>query len=172
MTDFTNREIKNCALASKILNEESPRFPEVQLLQFIGEGFEGDQLVSLMKMKGILDDDVSYRSAGRYCLNICDIRYLTIMRSLLFYYTHMFRCRTCITMLDQITGDVTEIIEPSDPVTLEDVEAMLSGLKTKYSAGKKVPALALMGSMPPGCPTDLYAKIISITCDTYSKVDK
>jgi len=118
--------------------------PFLSLLQFVGRGFEGDHLLTLMQQQMISSSsDLEIRCDGR--------------------------CRTCTTLLDEATGDATEIIEPSEPVSAANVDSMLKMLQEKYST-RKAKSVAAMGSMPPGCPPDLYAKIISSTCDEGSKV--
>ena len=41
---------------------------------------------------------------------------------------------------------------------------------TDHRSGTHAGGVAVMGSMPPGCPPDLYASIISKSCDQHSKV--
>ena len=168
---------QNAQLAASIMSKASPRLPTCSLVQFIGQGFEGDQLLSLQDNKGMLTIGTTIRSAGR--------------------------CRTCFTLLDQASDEATEIIEPSETVSEMDVENLLETLKYKYRK-EKAPGIAIMGrcvtikshtlqktylsfsftlylysilyyyisshSMPPGCSTDLYAQIIGISCNSWSKV--
>ena len=46
---------------------------------------------------------------------------------------------------------------------------MLLSLEEKF-ANDKVGGVAVMGSMPPGCPVDLYSKILGRVCDSETKV--
>jgi len=67
--------------------------PIPDLLQFIGNGNEGDALLSLMEetLKG------SYGNSP-------------------FTIRTNARCRTCVTLIDSTSGDATEIIEPSQTI--------------------------------------------------------
>jgi tagatose 6-phosphate kinase len=137
---------QNAAAAGNILADGLPGFSRPQLLQFVGRGFEGDQLIQLMSCARITtaeSADLNIRYDGR--------------------------CRTCVTLLDADAGDATEIIEPSDPVSAPDVKALLDTLQARYKQ-QPVSAMALMGSMPPGCPSDLYAQIVKAACNGSSKV--
>jgi len=100
------------------------------LLQILGQGFEGDALMSLLHTK--TDSFLSIRTKAT--------------------------CRVCITLLN---GDEsTEIIEPSENVLPNEIESLLSSIQTEY-LNTKAPSIAIMGSMPKGCPSNLYASIIS-----------
>lgn len=59
-------------------------------------------------------------------------------------------------VLDRATGIVTEINEKGQPVTAEQVAAMVA--QCVDWAGRSS-FLVLTGSLPPGCPDDLYAQI-------------
>lgn len=67
------------------------------------------------------------------------------------------RVRTNIKLLDESTGQVTEINESGVPVTQETQEKMLD-LIAKHAALSDF--LVLTGSLPPGCPNDFYRKAI------------
>lgn len=73
-------------------------------------------------------------------------------------------CRTCITLVSE--KSTTEIIEPSGRIAEEEMVALLS----KVSSVGKVGGLAIMGSMPPGCPDSTYSSIVSEACDRGSRV--
>lgn len=73
-------------------------------------------------------------------------------------------CRTCITLVSE--KSTTEIIEPSGKIEEEEMVALLS----KVSSVGKVGGLAIMGSMPPGCPDSTYPSIVSVACDRGSRV--
>ena len=47
---------QNVAIAANIISKSNPSsFSPPELLQFVGKGFEGDQLIGLMQEKGIVD---------------------------------------------------------------------------------------------------------------------
>ena len=57
--------------------------------------------------------------------------------------------------------------EPSGKITPAEIDRLLLLLA---GTSNRVGGLAIMGSMPPGCPSDLYASVIKLTCDSQSKV--
>ena len=79
------------------------------------------------------------------------------------------QCRTCISLVDSSSAETTEIIEPSEAVSPEEVAVLLKSLSAAYKDSKAGGA-AVMGSMPPGCRAQLYADIIRATSDAQSKV--
>lgn len=109
---------QNAQLAASIMAKSSPRLPATNLVQFVGSGYEGDQLLSLQGARKILTPETTIRSAGR--------------------------CRTCFTLLDQASADATEIIEPSEPVSKSDVDNLLKALGDMY-AFEKAAGIAIMG---------------------------
>ena len=143
-----------------------------QLLQFLGSGAEGDALAHLLATRAQVDTKYSIRSRST--------------------------CRTCLTILEEGSSNAaaaTEIIEPSGVITEDEVSEMYAVVSDNYlslqsssaaadeSTGVSLPpsssssvestavqGLAIMGSMPPGCPGDLYSNLIALTCDDSSKV--
>lgn len=117
------------------------------LLQFLGSGYEGDALGSLLEAKtGIkLDssDSFSIRTKAR--------------------------CRTCITLIDMKNEEATEIIEPSESIESSELELLMNKVTQEYS-NDKVDGLVIMGSSPPGCPDNLYSQIMSVTCSANTKI--
>ncbi len=67
------------------------------------------------------------------------------------------RVRTNIKMLDESTGQVTEINESGSPVDDETLEKMLDMI---VDHAAKSDFLVLTGSLPPGCPDDFYRTVI------------
>ena len=65
--------------------------------------------------------------------------------------------RTNIKLLEEDTRIVTEINEPGPHASQEAQEALLQKI---IELSKRSSLLVLTGSLPQGCPTDLYAKII------------
>jgi fructose-1-phosphate kinase PfkB-like protein len=115
------------------------------IVQFLGQGAEGDTVLGLLDalQGGSSDKSLSIRTASR--------------------------CRTCVTLLDKSTGDATEIIEPSGTVSAEEQSELLSRLQSACMSDKAA-GVALMGTMPPGCSSQLYASIVETVCDSNSKV--
>lgn len=114
------------------------------LLQLLGKGAEGDQVLELLRP--LIDKKMEK---------------LSVRPSI--------RCRTCITLVDPVKQETTEIIEPSDPMAIEEVEYMINTV-TETFVVDKVGGIAIMGSMPPGCPPTTYRSVVSATCDVNSKV--
>eukprot|EP00596_Hydrurales_sp_CCMP1899_P007185 CAMPEP_0119039558 /NCGR_PEP_ID=MMETSP1177-20130426/9122_1 /TAXON_ID=2985 /ORGANISM="Ochromonas sp, Strain CCMP1899" /LENGTH=376 /DNA_ID=CAMNT_0007003605 /DNA_START=168 /DNA_END=1298 /DNA_ORIENTATION=- len=117
--------------------------PSPLLVQFLGDGSEGDQLAHLLHQKSarIHAEDLTIRTK--------------------------LPCRTAFTLVDE--NGATEVVEPSGIVSEVEVANLLLSLEEKFSS-KKAAGVACMGSMPPACPTDLYAQILSKICDSESKV--
>ncbi len=65
--------------------------------------------------------------------------------------------RTNIKLLDQATGQVTEINEPGRPVGDEQLSKMVD-LVCQHAQDSDF--LVLTGSLPPGCPADYYKTLI------------
>ena len=136
-------------IASTFMNLARP----THLLQFLGSGAEGDALAHLLATRAQVDTKYSVRSRST--------------------------CRTCLTLLDESSSNAaTEIIEPSGVITEDEVSNMYAVVSDNYlsqsssavAESTAVQGLAIMGSMPPGCPGDLYSNLIALTCDGSSKV--
>jgi len=65
--------------------------------------------------------------------------------------------RTCVTVIDGVSGQVTELIEPSAPVRPKEMTAMRRLLRT---AAAKADGVAICGTFPPGVPESCYADIV------------
>lgn len=65
--------------------------------------------------------------------------------------------RINMKVLDPARGGLTELNEPGSPVSAGALEALWALLE-REAAGSEY--LVLTGSMPPGCPEDLYAQIV------------
>ena len=105
------------------------QFKNIRLAQFVGSGPDGDQVYDLLQ-EMIGEDAMS----------------LTVRPA-----SHM---RTCTTI---VASDMsTELVEPSGVITKEEKDELMAKLSfEKEGAG----ALCIMGSMPPGCPPEMYADI-------------
>ena len=82
--------------------------------------------------------------------------------------------RTCVSILDHATGSLTELYERGEgiePAAWVALEALVARELDRGDVG----ALAFSGSLPPGAPTDGYARIariaaarsVAILADTY-----
>ncbi|MEP3390248.1 MAG: hexose kinase [Reichenbachiella sp.] len=67
--------------------------------------------------------------------------------------------RRCITMISADGLDETEILGAGPKITPQDVERFLRLFRQHI---KEVDVVVLSGSLPPGCPDDLYARLIEI----------
>lgn len=69
--------------------------------------------------------------------------------------------RTNLEIIDDTNG-VTEIREPGDPVSGEEVAAFERECKTVFEKGRGSAVVTFSGSLPPGAPDDLYARLIAL----------
>jgi tagatose 6-phosphate kinase len=84
--------------------------------------------------------------------------------------------RTCVSILDRSSGVLTEIYERGAEIETADWEALEAIVQGELDRGD-VAAVALSGSLPPGAPTDGYARVariaaarpvpVAILADTY-----
>lgn len=65
--------------------------------------------------------------------------------------------RTCITIIDELSGQVTEVIEPTASVRSREMAEMTRQLR---EAVLQTDGVALCGTFPPGVPESCYASII------------
>ncbi len=63
--------------------------------------------------------------------------------------------RQCVTVVDQSTGEVTELVEESSPVSAAEAEAFLATVDRALPTAE---AVVMSGSLAPGMPTDLYRR--------------
>ena len=119
--------------------------PQPVLLQLLGKGAEGDTLLGLIKA----------------------VQPHTFVNSL--SVRTQARCRTAITLVDASRQEATEIVEPSGTTSAEEVAMLLLAVERQYFQDK-AGGVAVMGSMPPGCPPTLYADVLQRVVDAQSKV--
>ena len=119
---------------------------DFDLCMFLGNGSVGDQLGRL------IEDTVQ----------------IDILRSPLTVRTRG-RCRTCVSLVDKSNNETTEVIEPSESISSEEISQLLENVHLFYNQGK-ASGVAVMGSMPPGCPSSLYGSILTRACGSESKV--
>lgn len=82
--------------------------------------------------------------------------------------------RTCVSILDRSTGSLTELYEPGEAIEPGAWDALEAIVALELDRGD-VGALAFSGSLPPGAPTNGYARIariaaarsVPILADTY-----
>jgi fructose-1-phosphate kinase PfkB-like protein len=107
-------------------------FKNLQLAQFIGSGAEGNQVFDLLQD-----------------LLGADAMSLTVRPA-----SHM---RTCTTIV--ASNASTELVEPSDIITSDEQDELMTKLSSSSDSNASPGALCIMGSMPPGCPPEMYADI-------------
>jgi len=78
---------------------------------------------------------------------------------------HMARAtgetRTCVSVLDRSTGELTEIYERGAEIEPAAWDALEAIIRAELQSGD-VAAIALSGSLPPGAPPDGYGRIARI----------
>lgn len=121
--------------------------PPPALLQFLGSGAEGDALATLL---AAMQQRPSHQP-------------------LMMSIRTSAPCRTCVTLVDRVKEEATEIVEPSGTILLSEIDNLLSTLESQYQH-EKAGGVAVMGSMPPGCSADLYSEILKRVCDSQTKV--
>ena len=126
--------------------------PPPVLLQFLGKGAEGDTLAGLIQTLQQTTQTATATAAN-----------LSIRTST--------PCRTCVTLVDRVKGEATEIVEPSGFISPSEIEILLSALESEFKE-QKASGVAVMGSMPPGCSAELYSEILRRVCDSDTKVRK
>jgi tagatose 6-phosphate kinase len=72
-----------------------------------------------------------------------------------------FESRTCTSILDQENQTMTEIYEKGEAVPEEKIEAFVARF-TEIVGNYR--AITLSGSLPPGVPSNIYARLIQIAC--------
>jgi fructose-1-phosphate kinase PfkB-like protein len=102
----------------------------LQLVQFVGSGPEGDMVQAMLQRR--LGED--------------SIKWLTVRTA--------SAMRTCTTIVS--SEESTELVEPSGIVTEDEWNELLERLKTKVSNPSSI---CIMGSLPPGLQADTYATI-------------
>ena len=125
--------------------QEEQQTPPFHLVQFIGTGYEGDMVYNKMS-KDFLS------SVSATCLSATTVRTTSILR-------------TCTSIVTQ--ASTTELIDPSGIIASEEIIELLDKIQQTASASSlsstsstnNIQSMCFMGSMPPGCSSDLYSKI-------------
>jgi len=71
------------------------------------------------------------------------------------FLTVTTRTRQCITVLDQLTGGVTELVQESGPVDAIEYDRLDEIIQRRISGCR---AVVMSGSLTPGGPTDFYQR--------------
>lgn len=77
---------------------------------------------------------------------------------LVYTQTHT---RSCITVLDRASGTVTELVEEAPAIEPVEAAALLALVREVIETNTAT-AVLLSGSLPHGCPEDLYRKAVEI----------
>ncbi|CAE8634023.1 unnamed protein product [Polarella glacialis] len=127
--------------------------PTPKLCMFLGKGREGDMLGEFLSRRaGLGQGDSSDPS---------DLTSLWVPVD--------SPCRICTTIVESSSGDATEIVEPTGPVQVSEWDALLARLDAIHDVDGAA-AVGVLGSMPPGVPTDGYAQILRKVCGPRTKV--
>ncbi len=78
--------------------------------------------------------------------------------------------RTCLSVLDRSTGQLTEFYEPGTAIQPATWPAFEEALRSELGAGD-VAAVVCSGSLPPGAPDDAYARIVRLAASAITIVD-
>ena len=71
--------------------------------------------------------------------------------------------RTCISVLDRSTGSLTEVYEPSPPVSANQWATLLELLDHALAeAGNDAPIVTISGGVPTGAPDDAFAQAVHL----------
>lgn len=69
--------------------------------------------------------------------------------------------RTAVVLVED-DGVETEIVEPGGAVTADEIDALRLHLR---AAATRAQVIVLAGSVPPGCPDDIYLRLLEDCCD-------
>jgi fructose-1-phosphate kinase PfkB-like protein len=113
----------------------------VFLAQFLGKGSAGD--LALSKLKEALHEvDDSNGSSSLEALTIRTVASL----------------RTCTTIVAE--DSATELVEPSGKISPGEIQTLMDKIDN-VTFERRLRGLCIMGSMPPGCPQNLYGHIFA-----------
>jgi hypothetical protein len=158
--------------------EVSRGIHNVKLAQFLGKGAEGDAVLSYFLNNFEKDMDLSLTIRTEEKLRVCT----TIVNCEEDYVVrnnsnensnHKNKNNDGNDNNDSTTaggvGGSTELIEPSGTIKQDEVEELRHALKTLMMESNNnrdaddeascVRGICIMGSMPPGCPSGLYAEL-------------
>ena len=78
--------------------------------------------------------------------------------------------RTCLSVLDRSTGQLTEFYEPGTAIQPATWPAFEDALRDEIAVGD-VAVVVCSGSLPPGAPDDAYARIVRLAGSAITIVD-
>jgi fructose-1-phosphate kinase PfkB-like protein len=119
------------AMACLMSKEKQTRDDKVLLAQFLGMGPEGDAVSGALRKRRGLSDKLTIRNAAQL--------------------------RTCTTIVGKDCA--TELVETSGEVTADELDKLQNKIESLVVDGGKASGVCVMGSMPPGCGDDTYAKL-------------
>lgn len=152
-TNNNNRNSQNRSTTTTTKNNSAHL---VKLAQFLGKGNEGDSVLSYFLNRYDSDMDLSLTIRTEEKLRIC---------------TTIINCENSLHSLlsDESNASGTELVEPSGTISPNEVEELRQSLKSMMMGnsmsdddggqGPSVRGICIMGSMPPGCPSSLYADL-------------
>ena len=70
--------------------------------------------------------------------------------------------RTCLSVLDESTGTLTEFYEPGVTLLADDWPRVVSALREALAVDPEGTVVVLAGSLPPGAPADAYARLVVV----------
>ncbi len=120
---------------------------QVKLAQFLGKGNEGDKVMSFFLNRYDSNMDLSLTIRTQEKLRICT----TIINN------------ENSLLSDDTNGSGTELVEPSGTILPQEVEELRHAVKMMMGdddgQAPLIKGICIMGSMPPGCPSSLYADL-------------
>ena len=72
--------------------------------------------------------------------------------------------RTCLSVLERSTGNLTEFYEPGEAIDPETWPRLEEAVAGELARGD-VAAVSMSGSLPPGAPSDVYGRIIRLAAE-------
>ena len=74
--------------------------------------------------------------------------------------------RTCLSVLDESSGTLTEFYEPGVTLRAGDWARVQSALRAALAEDPDGTVVVLAGSLPPGAPPDAYARLVAVAAET------
>ena len=151
-TSTMNTNINNNSQVRSTTNKDNSAHL-VKLAQFLGKGNEGDSVLSYFLNRYDSNMDLSLTIRTKEKLRIC---------------TTIINCENSL-LSDESNFSGTELVEPSGTILPDEVEELRQSLKSMMMGnnmsddddgrGPSIRGVCIMGSMPPGCPSILYADL-------------